>query len=58
MCVCARPGKLLPYGLGCNQELFSPLDKPNNKMMIHSGLTLLGVAFEIGADAIGKHESL
>ena len=58
-------GKLLPYGLGCIRELFrflislcNPLDKQNNKMMIHSGLTLLGVAFEIGADAIGKHESL
>lgn len=58
-------GKLHPYGLGCIQELFSflislcnPYDKQNTEMAIHLGLTLLGVAFEIGADAIGKHESL
>lgn len=57
-------GKLQPYGLGYIHELFrflislcNPSHKQNNEMMIHVGLTLLGVAFEIGADAIGKHES-
>lgn len=57
--------RLQPYGLGCIRELFrflisliNPMDKQNTEMMIHVGLTLLGVAFEVGADAIGKHASL
>lgn len=58
-------GKLLPYGLECIHELLKvlislcdPSNKRNNEVTIHLGLTLLGVAFEIGADEIGKHESL
>lgn len=57
--------RLQPYGLGCIRELFrflisliNPMDKQNTEMMIHVGLTLLGCAFEVGADAIGKHASL
>ncbi|KAL1494184.1 hypothetical protein ABEB36_009823 [Hypothenemus hampei] len=56
---------LLPYGLACVKELFrflitlcNPNDKQNTDVMIHLGLTLLTVAFEVGADSIGKHASL
>lgn len=54
-----------PYGLGCIKELFrflisliNPMNKENSEMMIQSGLTLLGCAFEVGADAIGNYVSL
>ncbi|KAJ8916109.1 hypothetical protein NQ315_004476 [Exocentrus adspersus] len=56
---------LVPYGLACVRELFrflislcNPLDKQNTDIMIHLGLTLLTVAFEIGADSIGKYNTL
>ncbi|XP_053692933.1 Golgi-specific brefeldin A-resistance guanine nucleotide exchange factor 1 [Sabethes cyaneus] len=55
----------LPYGLPCIRELFlflislcNPLDKQNTDVMIHMGLTLLTVTFEVGADSIGKYDSL
>ncbi|KAK9887809.1 hypothetical protein WA026_000124 [Henosepilachna vigintioctopunctata] len=54
-----------PYGLACVKELFrflislcNPHDKQNTDVMIHLGLTLLTVAFEVGADSIGKYPSL
>ncbi|XP_055856170.1 Golgi-specific brefeldin A-resistance guanine nucleotide exchange factor 1 [Episyrphus balteatus] len=56
---------LLPYGLPCIQELLrflillcNPLDKQNTDIMVHMGLSLLTVAFEVGADNIGKYETL
>nr|XP_036230801.1 Golgi-specific brefeldin A-resistance guanine nucleotide exchange factor 1 isoform X2 [Bactrocera oleae] len=56
---------LLPYGLPCIQELFrflillcNPLDKQNTDTMIHMGLSLLTVAFKVGADNIGKYDTL
>lgn len=56
---------LLPYGLPCIQELLrflillcNPFDKQNTDIMIHMGLSLLTVAFEVGADNIGKYETL
>jgi brefeldin A-resistance guanine nucleotide exchange factor 1 len=56
---------LVPYGVVCVRELFrflislcNPLDKQNTETMIHIGLTLLTVALEIGADSIGKYNSL
>ncbi|XP_017837578.1 Golgi-specific brefeldin A-resistance guanine nucleotide exchange factor 1 isoform X2 [Drosophila busckii] len=56
---------LTPYGLPFIQELFrfliilcNPLDKQNTDNMIHTGLSLLTVAFEVGADNIGKYETL
>jgi brefeldin A-resistance guanine nucleotide exchange factor 1 len=56
---------LVPYGLACVRELFrflislcNPLDKQNTDVMIHLGLTLLTVAFEVGADSIGKYSHL
>ncbi|XP_066139607.1 Golgi-specific brefeldin A-resistance guanine nucleotide exchange factor 1 [Euwallacea fornicatus] len=56
---------LFPYGLACVRELFrflislcNPNDKQNSEVMIHLGLTLLTVAFEVGADNIGKHATL
>ncbi|KAI8128990.1 Golgi-specific brefeldin A-resistance guanine nucleotide exchange factor 1 [Lucilia cuprina] len=56
---------LVPYGLPCIQELFrflillcNPLDKQNTDTMMHMGLSLLTVAFEVGADNIGKYDSL
>lgn len=56
---------VVPYGVMCIRELFwflitlcNPLDKQNNEVMIHMGLTLLTVALEIGADSIGKYNSL
>ncbi|XP_055593245.1 Golgi-specific brefeldin A-resistance guanine nucleotide exchange factor 1 isoform X2 [Uranotaenia lowii] len=59
------PTPHLPYGLPCIRELFrflvslcNPLDKQNTDVMIHMGLTLLTVTFEVGADSIGKYESL
>lgn len=52
---------LVPYGLPCIQELFrflillcNPLDKQNTDTMIHMGLSLLTVAFEVGADNISN----
>ncbi|KAJ8926524.1 hypothetical protein NQ314_021126 [Rhamnusium bicolor] len=56
---------LVPYGLACVRELFrflislcNPLDKQNTDVMIHLGLTLLTVCFEVGADSIGKYNTL
>lgn len=56
---------LVPYGLICVREMFrflitlcNPLDKQNTDAMIHLGLTLLTVAYEVGADSIGKYSSL
>ncbi|XP_023706010.1 Golgi-specific brefeldin A-resistance guanine nucleotide exchange factor 1 isoform X5 [Cryptotermes secundus] len=56
---------LVPYGVACVRELFrflislcNPLDKQNTETMIHTGLSLLTVALEIGADSIGKYNSL
>ncbi|XP_004522896.1 Golgi-specific brefeldin A-resistance guanine nucleotide exchange factor 1 isoform X1 [Ceratitis capitata] len=56
---------LQPYGLPCIQELFrflillcNPLDKQNTDTMIHMGLSLLTVAFKVGADNIGKYDTL
>ncbi|CAG9864708.1 unnamed protein product [Phyllotreta striolata] len=56
---------LSPYGLACVRELFrflislcNPLDKQNTDVMIHLGLGLLTVAFEISADNIGKYSTL
>jgi golgi-specific brefeldin A-resistance guanine nucleotide exchange factor 1 len=56
---------LIPYGVACVRELFrflvslcNPLDKQNTEVMIHIGLTLLTVAFEIGADHIGRYNTL
>ncbi|GLH14697.1 Golgi-specific brefeldin A-resistance guanine nucleotide exchange factor 1 [Gryllus bimaculatus] len=56
---------LVPHGLVCVRELFqflvslcNPLDKQNNETMVHLGLTLLTVALEVGADSIGKFNSL
>ncbi|XP_041788554.1 Golgi-specific brefeldin A-resistance guanine nucleotide exchange factor 1 [Anopheles merus] len=55
----------LPYGLPCIRELFrflislcNPMDKQNGDVMIHMGLTLLTVTFEVGADSIGRYDSL
>ncbi|XP_052865442.1 Golgi-specific brefeldin A-resistance guanine nucleotide exchange factor 1 [Anopheles cruzii] len=55
----------VPYGLPCIRELFrflislcNPLDKQNTDVMIHMGLTLLTVTFEVGADSIGRYDSL
>jgi golgi-specific brefeldin A-resistance guanine nucleotide exchange factor 1 len=39
-------------------SLCNPLDKQNTEVMIHIGLTLLTVAFEIGADHIGRYNTL
>lgn len=59
------PVSHLPYGLPCIRELFrflislcNPHDKQNTDVMIHMGLTLLTVTFEVGADSIGKYDSL
>lgn len=56
---------LTPYGLPFIQELFrfliilcNPLDKQNSDSMIHTGLSLLTVAFEVAADNIGKYDTL
>lgn len=56
---------LVPYSLLSVRELFwflinlcNPADKQNTDVMIHLGLTLLTVAFEVGADSIGKYSSL
>lgn len=56
---------LLPYGLPCIQELLrflitliNPLDKQNTDAMIHMGLNLLTIALEVGADSIGKYDTL
>ncbi|KAG5880373.1 hypothetical protein JTB14_027280 [Gonioctena quinquepunctata] len=56
---------LSPYGLACVRELFrflislcNLLDNQNTDVMIHLGLILLTVAFEIGADSIGIHNTL
>lgn len=57
--------ELVPYGLPCIRELLrflvtlcNPLDKQNTDVMIHMGLNLLTVALEVGADSIGKYETL
>lgn len=56
---------LVPYGLMSVRELFrflislcNPNDKQNTDVMMHLGLSLLTVAFEVGADSIGKYSSL
>lgn len=56
---------LIPYGLPCIRELLrflitliNPLDKQNTDAMIHMGLSLLTIALEIGADSIGKYDTL
>ncbi|KAL6262377.1 hypothetical protein P5V15_007466 [Pogonomyrmex californicus] len=53
------------YGALCVRELFrflislcSPLDKQNNEIMTHLGLSLLQVALEIVADALSNFSSL
>lgn len=50
-----------PYGALCVRELFrflislcSPLDKQNNEIMTHLGLSLLQVALEIAADSLSN----
>lgn len=54
-----------PYGALCVRELFrflislcSPLDKQNNEIITHLGLSLLQVALEIAADALSNFSSL
>lgn len=54
-----------PYGLPCVRELFrflilmcDPLDKQNTDTMIHTGLSLLMVAFEVSSDHIPHFPSL
>lgn len=61
----ASNGDLVPYGLPCIRELLrflvtlcNPMDKQNTDVMIHMGLNLLTVALEVGADSIGKYETL
>ncbi|XP_055312921.1 Golgi-specific brefeldin A-resistance guanine nucleotide exchange factor 1 isoform X3 [Sitodiplosis mosellana] len=56
---------LTPYGLPLIHELLrflislvNPLDKQNSDVMIHMGLSLLTIALEVGADSIGKYDSL
>lgn len=56
---------LTPYGLPCIRELLrflitliNPLDKQNTDAMIHMGLSLLTIALEVGADSIGKYDTL
>ncbi|KAF5306262.1 hypothetical protein FQA39_LY08960 [Lamprigera yunnana] len=56
---------LIPYGIISVREMFrflitlcNPLDKQNTDSMIHLGLTLLTVSFEVSADNIGKYTSL
>lgn len=56
---------LTPYGLPCISELLrflisliNPMDKQNSDVMIHMGLSLLTIALEVGADSIGKYDSL
>lgn len=56
---------LTPYGLPCIRELLrflislcNPLDKQNTDAMVHMGLSLLTIALEVGADSIGKYDSL
>lgn len=56
---------LTPYGLPCIRELLrflitliNPLDKQNSDAMIHMGLSLLTIGLEVGADSIGKYDTL
>lgn len=56
---------LIPYGLPCIRELLrflislcNPMDKQNTDAMIHMGLSLLTIALEVGADSIGKYDTL
>lgn len=56
---------LTPYGLPCIRELMrflitliNPLDKQNSDSMIHMGLSLLTIGLEVGADSIGKYDTL
>ncbi|XP_022900368.2 Golgi-specific brefeldin A-resistance guanine nucleotide exchange factor 1 [Onthophagus taurus] len=56
---------LIPYGLASVRELFrflislcNPMDRQNTEVMTQVGLSLLTVAFEVGADSIGKYSSL
>lgn len=57
--------QLAPYGALCVRELFrflvslcSPLDKQNNEVMTHLGLSLLQVALEIAGDHLSNFPSL
>lgn len=57
--------QLVPYGLPCVRELLrflislcNPMDKQNSDVMILTGLNLLTIAFEVGADYIGRYETL
>lgn len=34
------------------------MDKQNTDVMIHMGLSLLTIALEVGADSMGKYDSL
>lgn len=56
---------LTPYGLPCIRELLrflitliNPLDKQNSDAMVHMGLSLMTIALEVGADSIGKYDTL
>lgn len=56
---------LEPHNSICVQELLrfltvicNPHDKQNTDIMIHTGLSLLTVALEVGADAISRHPTL
>lgn len=58
-------GVLTPYGLPCIRELLrflislcNPMDKQNTDAMIHMGLSMLTIALEVGADSIGKYDTL
>lgn len=55
----------VPYGVECIWELFrmlialcDPNDKKNSDKKLHTGLTLLTVALEVGADSIGQYQTL
>lgn len=58
-------GPVVPYGLPCVWELLRflssllcPYDVPSMDVMTHSGLSLLAVALESGADHVGSFPSL
>lgn len=59
------PNRLVPRGQSWIHELFrflvslcNPLDKMNTDIMIHVGLTLIGVVLEVSADSLGKYPNL
>lgn len=56
---------LEPYGLVCVQQLLrlmaslcNPLDKQNPIDTLQTGLALVSVALEVGADSVAKFPSL